>query len=634
MSKERTPADESSTSQPDEATVEDTAASHEGGDGTEQHRSSPKWWPLSRPWTVRLVLLVLSVQFLTLGAIQARNDSFTYDEPYYLVSGQTALTEQDLRINYEHPPLPKLLAAIPGVLFADVDIPLDTSAWENADTTDLLNQVVSNNWDDIHKITFLFRIVPLLEAAAIGLILYLFGRDLFGWQAGLLSGGLWLTLPLAVGFGHLNGLDVPAALAVLGASYLLLRYLDRRKPLQLLWLGLAVGAALLTRAAVGLVVAASVIAVVAVADIWRFKWRGIAHTAGIALIGWGVVWLVYWILDPGGFDTTLARPEWLLTTPGAEPSFFAQIALLVPWPSSYSEGIRFLSDFHGATGSPGYLFGDAFNTLSWPFWPGSFLLKMTPVAIIAIIGGAVCWRRVGRRNVLRAAVVLGLPLLGLILMMSQAQRPFGVRYLIPIIVILLVVAGPFAMISRWNVRGWSAGLALLGLLAVAQLAMLWDSHPHSLSWSAPGFPPAWRVAADSNVDWGQDFYRLQEWAADKETPYVSYFGEGPSDTLMELPGTPISAHPYTIWWHGIEPPRDTEWIAVSASNLNAYAFEGASDYYLPVFTTLRAYCPVDIIGETILVYHFESLPQQLHLRDVPDMPAPLCPDEEYSQRVY
>jgi hypothetical protein len=62
-----------------------------------------------------VVLALLSVQFFALGLVQASRDSPTYDEKYHLAGGVTALTDHQLRLTPEHPPLPKVLAALPAL---------------------------------------------------------------------------------------------------------------------------------------------------------------------------------------------------------------------------------------------------------------------------------------------------------------------------------------------------------------------------------------------------------------------------------------------------------------------------------------------------------------------------------------
>jgi hypothetical protein len=188
-------------------------------------------------------------------------------------------------------------------------------------------------------------------------------------------------------------------------------------------------------------------------------------------------------------------------------------------------------------------------------------------------------------------------------------EPVGVRYLLPVIALGLVAASPLVTIGR---RRW--GLALLGVLAAAQVAFLWQSQPHSLAWTALPFRPGYQVTTDSNLDWGQDFYRLQDWAKGKK-PVVLYFGL--LEPVANVPGSePLFFPTEQTGVVAILNPESLRgrWLAVSATALNAYL--------RPVLGWLRAYCPVGNLGGTILLYRFDE-PPDYGVRG-PDRPAAPC----------
>ena len=70
----------------------------------------------SRTWVDRLPLIVLAVLaagFLALGVAEAWADAPTFDEPVYVSAGLAAVLHHDVTLNDEHPPLAKMLVAIP-----------------------------------------------------------------------------------------------------------------------------------------------------------------------------------------------------------------------------------------------------------------------------------------------------------------------------------------------------------------------------------------------------------------------------------------------------------------------------------------------------------------------------------------
>ena len=582
-----------------------------------QDALSPFAWSARRKVVVG-VLALFGLQLAFLGLWQARTDSPTWDETIYLTAGHTGLTQRDARINADHPPLPKVLAAIPAVLFGDVVVPIDSESWETADTHGLSLETYAANRDRIQATIFLFRIVPMLEGLLIGLLLYLLARDFAGWRAGLLAAGLWSTLPTTLAFCHIDCLDVPAALVTVFVAWLVNRYADQRSLLRLALVGLGVGVALQTRAGMGFVIAAGAALAVAVVGIRQCWWRALLSGAGTLLIGWVVVWIGYAIVDPNGLQIEalpIEQRDLLATeTRGA----FSWLALAVPWPARFAASLQYLAAFHAEIG-PGYLFGVTFDRIPWWFWPGSLWLKTPPTALAVIAVGLVAWLRLPAHRRLRGLVVLGIPLVGLMVMMSQAQRSFGVRYLMPLIALLPVVAAPAVVFVR---QRWTVIVALV--LGVFHIGMFWEAHPHSLTWSTPGMRPAWRYAADCNSDWGQGFAAIQEWAKDKEEPYIAYFGFGPSWNLEEIHGA-ISAFPEGPMGPYQPPKESVEWFAISASNLTIFQ----PGY----FTLLRRSCPVSVLDESILIYHLTDHAGRLDDGLPGGIPVLPCPDEEYSIKL-
>src|SRR5262245_25052296 len=188
-------------------------------------------------------------------------------------------------------------------------------------------------------------------------------------------------------------------------------------------------------------------------------------------------------------------------------------------------------------------------------------------------------------------------------------HPVGLRDLLHVVALGLLAASPLVVIGR---RRWR--LVLLGVLAVGQLAFFWQSQPHSLAWTAPPFRPGYRFTTDSNVDWGQDFYRLQDWAKGKR-PVVLYFG--PLEPVPNLPGSEPLFIPTDQ--EGVLAALDPQalrgrWLAVSATALTSY--------YRPVLGWLRAYCPVGNLGGSILLYRFDEPPD--YDRRGPVRPAAPC----------
>jgi hypothetical protein len=527
------------------------------------------------------LVLVATVVFSVLAGVEAWRDSATFDEPVYVSSGVAALLHHDVADNAEHPPLFKVLAALP-VLAAGPVVPADGHWNLNNERTYSARFVQAQiRAGTMHRVTFASRLVPLLECAALALALYALASLLFGPSAGVVAALLWLLNPLVLGLGHLDGVDLPFALTTVLVSWALVVWLRRRDRRSLLWLGVASGAAVSAQTT-GLLIGGLAVGVVLVAAL-RSGQRGWAlwrQAVLVVLPAWILVWAVYLVLDP-----SVVVHSWVVL------------------PQPYVEGLRFLAS-NDTGSSPGFVLGASWTGANVWFWPASLLVKLsTPVLFLLVVGPLVLVtgvrsgrisRAVGRQTM--AAVVL--PALVLFAFNLPGPRTLGVRYLLPTIALWIVAASPIALIA-----GRRLVAAALGLVLALAAALAVASFPHSLAYTAAPFRPGYRVATDSNVDWGQDFGLLTTWSRGRH-PYVAYFGpRGITDA--DIAGARRLV--------GVPPASVTGWVAVSASELTS-AERGPLGW-------LRAYCPVGTLGGSILLFHFATAPSGAV---GPATPAPLC----------
>jgi Dolichyl-phosphate-mannose-protein mannosyltransferase len=527
------------------------------------------------------LLLAGIIVVLTLGGFEAWHDSATFDEPVYVSSGVAAILHHDLADNAEHPPLFKVLAALP-VLVAGPVVPGDGHWNVNNERTYSARFVEAQmRAGTMHRVVFASRLVPLLECGLLALALYGLASLLFGFWPGVVAALLWLLNPLVLGIGHLDGVDLPFALATVLVAWALVRWLRSRSRRTLVWLGLACGAAASAQIT-GLLLGAVVIGVMVAAGLrtgargWR-RWRPPAVTV---LLAWVVVWAAYIALDP----SVVVHPWFVL-------------------PHPYVEGLKYLAT-NDTQGSPGFLLGASWTGINVWFWPATLLVKLStpilvllvagPVALVALVRSGRVARATGRQTMV--AVVL--PALVLFAFNLPGPRTLGVRYLLPSIALWTVAASPIALVVGRRLQA-----AALGVVLAVAAAITVSSYPNSISYTAAPFGPGYRVATDSNVDWGQDFSLLRTWSEGRH-PYVAYFGpRGITDA--DIPG----ARPLI----GVAPRTISGWVAASATDLTS-AERGPLAW-------LRAYCPVSTLGGSILLYDFTDSPTSV---PGPAAPAPLC----------
>lgn len=492
---------------------------------------------------VALTLVAMSLLAGGLGLYEAATDAPTIDEPVYVSAGLASLTRQDLRLNTQHPPLAKALAALP-VLLAGPPSP-GGRVWSRAHDRPYAAafQQQSRRDGTLRAITLLSRLVPLLELLASGVAVFALGRRLGGDRGGLFAAGLWLLNPYVVGIGHVDGIDVPAALTTLLVVLTLVRWAEAPSRRRLAILGLACAAAILVRDT-GPIVALVALGIVA----WRARgWRPVLVAAAATV---AAIWVVYLLLDPA---FTLAHPD------------------LVP--QRYIDGLRALAAAH-AHPAPAFLLGHVWNGGRWWFWPASMAIKL-PVSMLLALALALV-TVVRRRGELDRPLVLALVGCGLALTIFTVVSPvdFGLRYLLPPVALACVAAAALARLRPW----------VLALLVAVGAAFTVASAPASIAWTAPPFGPSYEITAAGNGDWGQDAWRLQDWARGRRAWIACYEPRG-SGCVADVRGARrLTKHQDLAVVHG--------WVAISATLRNLHGWD-------PWLARLR---PVGTIGATELLY--------------------------------
>jgi len=525
-----------------------------------------------------MVVAVVAVVFLGIGLRQAWVDAPTYDEPVYVSAGVTALVHHDLRLNPEHPPLAKVVAALP-VLLAHPVVP-EGAAWRHADEYTYAVVFTQAQWRDgsLRRIMFLARLAPLLESVATALVLAVLATRLFGRAAGALAGALWLADPFVLGMGHLDGVDIPLALATALTSWALLEAVRSPTRRRLVALGAACAGAVLVKDT-GIVVAVTAGAVVVWSGRGRGAGRALARLVPVAVTAWLAVLLCYAAIDPASLWPYLVVPEPFLT------------------------GLRYLVS-HDTAGSPAYLVGNYWSGGQWWYWPVSLVVKVPLVTVAVLVAGPVGLAGVGRVVRREAVATVVVPAAVLAAFTLVSPKDVGARYLLPVVALWLVVAAPgvvrvlrgLAHLLHLPPRPALAGmLALLVVLAGAGLAS-GITGPSAIAWVNPPFTPGYQAASNANLDWGQAFYDLRTWSAGKH-PLVAYFGQGLG--VADIPGARPLLTPDGSGL-AVAPADVRGWVAVSATDLT-------SDDEGPL-SWLRAYCPVGTLGGSILLYRFASPP--------------------------
>ena len=160
-----------------------------------------KTWGIPGGLLAGLLLLLMAV--LAGGA--ALRESVTIDEVAHIGAGVSYLQKLDLRMNPEHPPLPKVLAALP-LICRGVRADYSHISWTNSEKflPAFLGQWVFGDWllerwNDPKSVLAWARLPMLLVTLALGCVVYLYARRLGGAWGGPVvritdaswSAGIW-----------------------------------------------------------------------------------------------------------------------------------------------------------------------------------------------------------------------------------------------------------------------------------------------------------------------------------------------------------------------------------------------------------------------------------------------------------
>lgn len=490
-----------------------------------------------------------------------------FDETTHLPAGLAQARTGEMRLNRQHPPLVKLLAGYAADTLHPV-LPLDHLDYLEGREWDFGRRVLFHEGNDPMELLRRGRL-PIVGLSVLGgLAVFLWSRKRWGDAAGLAGLALYTFSPTVLAHARLVTMDVAVAAAGTWTLYLWWRATrGRGGP----WIELACGAAL------GLTLAAKfsgllLLPAMALCELWANGSRADGLDGG---------WrrrLRAWSLVGAAAMVVLAA---VYLDPAGPLRYFEDLGQLY---GDRNPNYRF------------YLHGD----FSRDGWPHYFLValgvKTTLPALAAMLGGLAlaAFRRESRRDDL----YLWIPALLWLAVTSMGALNWGVRYMLPLYPWLFVLGA--GLVPR--LVGFAPAVRVLAaLLLVAHGAEAARSHPDYLPYFnqiAGGTPESGIHWLDgSNLDWGQDLYRLPARLAELGIDQVRllYYGTG-SPAAFGVPVDPsLRAEDWTA------APRPGAYV-VSAQ----YLIRGLSQAETRGTRTdwLRRYEPIENLGGTLYLYIF------------------------------
>jgi len=441
----------------------------------------------------------------------ALQETQTYDEAIHLAAGYGYLKTGEYRFNVEHPPLGKILAALP-LLPLKPHVPLENPGWHGGDQRDFGRAFLYHNHVPADTMLFRARCVTMLVSLFLGVALAFWTRRHFGAGAGLLAMLLYAFDPNITAHGRYVTNDLLMCLFLFLATMAWGAYLVSGKRKDLLWAALALALGLVSKFSALFLVPLFV--VLYLIRWWQqrtgFSWRRLAGAMlVVAGVSMAVISLSYW------------REVKRLTF-------------------SYLVGLESAAQ-HDQVGHFSYLLGQRSETGGWWYYfPVAFAVK-TPTAVLilaalSLLLGAGWLLRRPLRDLYRRLrqlrfewYLLAVPAAGYFVLWMRSHINIGLRHILPVYPFLFVLAA--AVVLRGWPQRWRKALPVV-LCAVAALEV-YESvriYPHYLAFfnlpaGGPARGPDYLV--DSNLDWGQDLKKLKVWHEAHGQPRLclAYFGQ-------------------------------------------------------------------------------------------------------------
>ncbi len=454
--------------------------------------------------TTNLIAIILMLLMFGLAFFSMLGDSLTMDELAHTPAGYSYVTQQDMRLNPEHPPLLKDMAGFSvwlgsKITNTPISFPSQSQAWQE----DINGQwqfgrdFLFNSANETDQIIFWSRLPMLLVMLLLGFFVFKWTRQLYGNRASLFALFLYSLSPTFIAHGRLVTTDVGAAAAFFIATYYLLKWLKKPNYKNLIIAGIVFGLALLTKFSLAILIPYFVLITIIWATfhatqpktytiknkvliqerppvnpgqnllkkIFSNNFKYLAGLLMIGLIGLILIWPVYFLHTYNyPAEKQLQDTEEFLSTFGsrwlADPIIqMADYSMLRPF-SYYFTGLLMVMQ-RADGGNTTFFLGET-NNVAWPeYFPVVFAIKVPLVLLIlsclALIYAAnkikrpLCYQpliRINqwiRKNFTEFSLLLFFVIYWFLSITSNLN--IGVRHVLPIFPILYILIG--GQITQW-----------------------------------------------------------------------------------------------------------------------------------------------------------------------------------------
>jgi 4-amino-4-deoxy-L-arabinose transferase-like glycosyltransferase len=485
------------------------------------------------------LLAILTAELL----LSLRQMSLTLDESAHLYAGYQHWRARDFGVNPEHPPLVKMVAALP-LLGMNLKQPHPPNPFFIVEEYAGGGELMQAN--DMNLLLTRGRTAVCVFTLLLGVLVFAMGYEMFGPQTALLALALFTFEPMVLAHGALVTTDMGLAACLCAAVYAFYRYVKQPGAARLLAFGVTVGLTLVTKLSGVLIL--PIVLVCAAAElipVWSTS-RALRLAGAIcagAAIGYAILWGFYgfrYAARPSGLVMVPALAQFVHMMPGKTQTW--AVVHLAQWhllPEAYLYGWTKLPA--GVTHVPGFLFGRLYDRGSWMYFPAALLIKSSlTLLLLTLVAPTLFWR--GLLPYRRELVFLGAGILVYLGASMTSDLNIGVRYVLPVYPFAAVLAGTCA----WAIaKSSKVAMYAVAALLLFQMVSSLRTYPNYIPYANEAFggpDKSYRYLADSNVDWAQTLKQVSAYLVAHQITECWIAHSGLSDDLAAA-GVPCKPLP-------------------------------------------------------------------------------------------
>ncbi|MEY3470941.1 MAG: hypothetical protein RLZZ223_291 [Candidatus Parcubacteria bacterium] len=580
-------------------------------------------------WVVTFLIVVI------LGYVaftSSYGDSLTVDESPHIASGYSYVSKGDYRLNPEHPPLLKLLSgasiwAGSKITGFEVVFPDNISAW---------NEKVNAQWDigyaflfnagnDANTIIWWARL-PTIFILLLGAIYIAYSVNYHtkNKAIAIISLVLYAFSPNVIAHGRLVTTDLVASLSFLIVIDIWVRYLKSPNKKNILFLTLALGFAFLSKFSTILLI--PVLGLTGIIYVATKYWKteklfinSFKLVKDYILVSLGVILIINIVYFIAMRNMSVGTQLLLVEDSFPQDNQISQITKQSLSNIIQTPGLQYIGQYllgqamviqRVGGGNTTFLIGEFTNQSFIEYFPLTYLLKEHLVITLTLFVVFIAIIILGVTRIINTksykldfGFVLKYPYeINLILMVllywvvsMRGNLNLGIRHILPAVILtyILIAIG----IVRFLVPLKFSNL-ILSIFGIWYLGSSLIAYPNYISYLniLAGQNQGYQIFTDSNLDWGQDLKRLNNWTKQKniDTLYIDYFGT--ADIQYYLPDVnliPIKSN---------DGPK-IGYTAISATMFQDSFYKKKLDPNYQEYWWIGWQRPDYIIGNSILIYY-------------------------------